>query len=452
MEISVGTGRGGVRLDHELLRKCEQRDAQIAVVGLGYAGLPLALLFAEAGFAVVGIDIDETRVNCLTQRESYVSHVPAERIASVRCRTANPFCATSDFEAIADADCVLICVQPPLSPVGEPDLSHITSATRAIAPFVHRGALVVLESTTYPGTTDDVVRPILEARGLTAGVDFFLAYSPEREDPCNTDYTTRDIPKVIGGHSPACLDVASKLYGMVVARTIPVSGLAVAEATKLLENIYRAVNIALINEIKVLYDRMGIDIWEVIAAAASKPFGFAPFYPGPGSGGHCIPIDPSYLAWKARQYNMTAKFADLATEINGAMPLYVADRVSSALRERGKSMPGARVLLLGLAYKRNVDDIRESPSLKIYDLLTERGAVVDYTDPHVPVAEEIVRGGQSLESVVLTEETLAGYDCVVMVTDHSAFDAGFIRAHAPLIVDTRNFFHYSAGEPNLIRA
>lgn len=418
----------------ELIDKIVSREARIGIIGLGYVGLPLVIAFSEAGFLVNGFDVDPEKVSRLQRGESYIKHIPASRIE----RCLGSFTPTTDFSLLSQTDCIIICVPTPLSKHREPNMSFVHDTARSIAANLRPGQLIVLESTTYPGTTDDDVRAILEATGLAAGRDFFLAYSPEREDPNNKDFSTATIPKVVGGFSPACLDVAVRLYDQIVRQTVPVSSTRTAEAAKLLENIYRAVNIALVNELKILFDRMDIDIWEVIEAAKTKPFGFQAFYPGPGLGGHCIPIDPFYLTWKAREYDFSTRFIELAGEINVNIPYYVVNRTLEALGEHGRSIHGARILILGLAYKKDVDDVRESPSIKLIDLLQARGAEVDYNDPHVPRAPRMRRYKLDKDSVPLTAENLSQYDCVIVATDHTDYDAGFIAENSRLIIDTRN--------------
>ncbi len=420
-----------------LIQKIQAKNAAVGIIGLGYVGLPLVAEFCKAGFQVTGFDVDPKKVDALSKGKSYIKHIPAEKISSFSAM----FKPTTDFSKLAEMDCIVICVPTPLSKYREPDLSYVLNTTKTIARYLRKGQLIVLESTTYPGTTDEDMRAILEQAGLKAGKDFYLAYSPEREDPNNRDFSTSTIPKVVGGYSEECLAVAKMLYEQVIVKVIPVSSTRAAEATKLLENIYRAVNIALVNEMKMLFDRMDIDIWEVIEAAKTKPFGFQAFYPGPGLGGHCIPIDPFYLTWKAREYEFSTRFIELAGEINISMPYYVISRIIDVLNGSGRAMKGAKVLLLGMAYKKDIDDQRESPSLRIVELLRDHGAKVSYNDPHVPVC-----GGHrhypnvSMRSVKLTPAVLAAADIVVLLTDHSAYDYAFIAKHARQIVDTRNAF------------
>lgn len=419
-----------------LIRKIKERNASVGIIGLGYVGLPLVIEFHRAGFNVTGFDIDPRKVDMLNSGKSYIKHIPSEKIRTLT--VDERFNATTDFSKLKDVDCIIICVPTPLSEHREPDLSYVLNTTRAIARYLRKGQLIVLESTTYPGTTDEEMREILEEAGLEVGKDFYLAYSPEREDPANKDFTTSTIPKVVGGYSQDCLKIARALYDSIVISTVPVSSTKVAEATKLLENIYRAVNIALVNEMKMLFDRMGIDIWEVIEASKTKPFGFQAFYPGPGLGGHCIPIDPFYLTWKAREYDFPTRFIELAGEINTSMPLYVVNKVADALNERGKSIKGSKILILGLAYKKDVDDVRESPSLELIELLKNKGAKVDYNDPYVPRTHKMRRYDLKISSVPLTERNLKRYDCIVISTNHSSYDYDFIAKHSRLIVDTRN--------------
>jgi UDP-N-acetyl-D-glucosamine dehydrogenase len=425
----------------ELRHRIESRQARIGIVGLGYVGLPLALLFSEERFRVTGFDIDPRKVDTLADGGSYIVRIPATEIQLAR---QNGFVATGDFSEIASMDAVIICVPTPLSEHHEPDLSYIEGTVRSIAPFIHEGQLIVLESTTYPGTTEEVVVPLLEQGNLTGlraarhfgSRGFYVAFSPEREDPGNDSVARRDIPKVVGGCGPAAAAVTSALYGAIFNRTVPVTSPAVAEMTKLLENIYRCVNIALVNELKQLCMRMDIDLFEVIDAAKTKPFGFQAFYPGPGLGGHCIPIDPFYLSWKAREFDFRTRFIELAGEINERMPYFVVDNVIEALNQQGKALRGSRVLVLGLAYKRDIDDLRESPSLTILELLQKQGAQVAYNDPFFPA---VGRGRKyDLNMTCAALELIPDFDCVVIVTDHSSYDYAEIVARAQLVVDTRN--------------
>jgi UDP-N-acetyl-D-glucosamine dehydrogenase len=421
-----------------LSRAIAERRARVGVLGLGYAGLPLAEAFVQAGFAVLGYDVDLEKVQSLRRGQSYLGHFTADRVKALRA--TGRFEASGDEERLADADVLLICVPTPLTTARDPDLSAVQAAASAIARQLRPDRLVVLESTTYPGTTRSVVLPILEESGLRAGQDFFLAYSPEREDPGNREHTTASIPRVVGGVDDISGRLGAQFYGMAVRQVVPVSSAEVAEACKVLENTYRAVNIALVNELKVLYQRMGIDVWEVIEAAKTKPFGYQPFYPGPGWGGHCIPIDPFYLAWVGRKFGVPARFVELAGEINTAMPLFVVERLTDALNERQRAVRGSKVLLLGTAYKRDVDDCRESPGLELLALLTRKGAEVCYNDPHVPRLHS-ARHGFDLASETLTEELLREQDAVLIITDHSAYDWQWIVTHARLVIDTRNATH-----------
>ncbi len=417
-----------------MIERIKSREAAIGVIGLGYVGLPLVIEFCRAGFNVTGFDVDIKKVEALRNGKSYIRHIAPELIAGC-CPFFSP---TADFSLLSGMDCIIICVPTPLNRNREPDMSYVFDTTRAIARYLRKGQLVVLESTTYPGTTDEDMRAILEETGLKAGKDFHLAFSPEREDPNNKDFSTSTIPKIVGGYSKGCLEAAKALYDSAVKQTVPVSSTRVAEAAKLLENIYRAVNIALVNELKMLFDKMDIDIWEVIEAAKTKPFGFQAFYPGPGLGGHCIPIDPFYLTWKAREYDFSTRFIELAGEINTSMPYYVVRRTVDALNEQGKSIRGARVLVLGLAYKKDVDDDRESPAYRLIELFIEKGADVDYNDPFIPVTKKTRKYDFKKESVALTEECLRSYDCVVVATNHTIYDPDFIASNAGLVIDTRN--------------
>ena len=431
----------GERAGHfaALLQAIDDRSARIGIIGLGYVGLPLVQVFCEAGFHVAGFDIDPEKIARLTAGESYIKHIPAETVAALNA--SGRFTASADFRGLAEVDAVLICVPTPLAENREPDMRFVVGTTEALAESLRPGQLIVLESTTYPGTTVEVMRPILERGGLESGSDFYLAYSPEREDPGNPKYGTASIPKVVGGDGAEATRLAAALYGHAVVRVVPVSDTQTAEAVKLTENVFRAVNIALVNELKQVYGAMGIDVWEVIQAAETKPFGFMPFYPGPGLGGHCIPIDPFYLAWRARAHDVDTRFIELAGEINTAMPEYVVQRLADALEARSaKKLDGARVLLVGLAYKKNVDDIRESPAFAIVELLQEKGAEVDYHDPYVAEVP-VMRDHPQLagrRSVPWTAETIAACDAAVVCTDHDELDYGLLVDHAPLIVDSRN--------------
>ncbi len=430
---SVGTGS----LHHSsLLSKIESGTVRVGIIGLGYVGLPLARAFAERGIAVLGFDVDPVKVAKLEEGQSYIGHIPDSTIRRIR---EQRFEATTSFERLDEPDVIIVCVPTPLTEAREPDLTYIVNSTQAIAERLRPGQLIVLESTTYPGTTRQVVLPLLAAGGLEPGRDFFLAFSPEREDPGNPQFSAPTIPKVVGGLEPASLELAVALYGRVVVRVVSVSSPEVAEACKILENTYRAINIALVNELKMLYDRMDINVWDVIEAAKSKPFGFQAFYPGPGLGGHCIPIDPFYLTWVARKYGLATRFIELAGEINTAMPAYVVSKIADALNEDCKPIKGSKITLLGMAYKKDVDDPRESPGFELMELLLKKGAVVHYNDPHIPVLPPMRHYPQlRMSSRELTVEYLGSQDCVLVVTDHSAYDWDWIAQHAALIVDTRN--------------
>jgi len=420
-----------------LISLLQKRQARIGVIGLGYVGLPLIRAFIAAGFRTMGFDVDQAKVDKLLAGQSYIGHIPGSEVAG--WIGSKRFTPTADISRLAEPDAVLICVPTPLTATRDPDLQFVEATARQIAAVLRPGQLVVLESTTYPGTTRDVLLPILQTSGLKPGVDFFLAYGPEREDPGNIDHSASKIPKVVGGLDEASLAAARALYDGSVIEVVPVASCEVAEACKILENTYRAVNIALVNELKMLLDRIGIDVWEVIDAAKTKPFGFQAFYPGPGLGGHCIPIDPFYLSWLARKHGMSTRFIELAGEINTQMPTYVVHRLTEALNDREKPVKGSRILILGVAYKRNVDDPRESPSFELIELLGQRGALICYNDPHIPrlppMRHHVV---PPLTSVELTPETLAAQDCVLIATDHGSYDYDQIVKHAQLVVDTRN--------------
>jgi UDP-N-acetyl-D-glucosamine dehydrogenase len=422
-----------------LIERFKTHQATIGVIGLGYVGLPLACAMGRKGFDVLGFDIDPAKVEVINAGGSYISHIDAREIAALR-RTGR-LGATADFGHLAECDAILLCVPTPLTRQREPDLTFVTKTTESVLPHLRAGQLVVLESTTYPGTTRDVMRPILERSGLKSGRDFFLAYSPEREDPGNASFSTAAIPKVVGGDGPAALSLACALYDEVVTRTVPVSSLEAAEAVKLTENIFRSVNIALVNELKVVYEAMGIDVWEVIEAAKSKPFGYMPFYPGPGLGGHCIPIDPFYLTWKAREFDVATRFVELAGEINTAMPLRVVTRTIEALSEHaGRAPKGAHMLILGVAYKKNVDDTRESPAFKIMELLEKRGVHLEFHDPmvaEIPMTREHPAFA-GRRSVPLTRDVASSFDAAIICTDHDAVDYGSLVAWSRLVIDTRN--------------
>ncbi len=422
-----------------LVARLRARQATIGIVGLGYVGIPLALTAARAGFRVLGVDIDAPRVAQINRGESFIKHIPAAAMAEAV--GSGRFSATTEMAALAAADAILICVPTPLTRQREPDLAYVTNTTRGIAAHLRPGQLIVLESTTYPGTTTGVMKPILEEGGLRSGRDFLLAFSPEREDPGNPDFSTHSIPKVVGGDGAAALAAAQALYDQLVVRTVPVSSPDTAEAVKLMENIFRAVNIALVNELKIIYGEMGIDVWEVIEAAKTKPFGFTAFYPGPGLGGHCIPIDPFYLTWKAREFDVTTRFIELAGEINTRMPYRVVNELARAVdRVLGKGLKGTRILVLGAAYKKNVDDMRESPALKLIEIIEHRGGRADYHDPFIPVIpptrEHAALAGR--RSVPLTADNLAAYDAALIATDHDGVDYALVAASLPIVVDTRN--------------
>jgi UDP-N-acetyl-D-glucosamine dehydrogenase len=424
-------------LSRALMKKIQAKKSAVGVVGLGYVGLPLVKAFLKKGFAVTGFDVDRKKVDMLNKGRSYIKHVTATELR--KYLATKKFVATTDFARLSKMDAILICVPTPLDAHRNPDLSYVLNTTETIAAHLRKGQLVVLESTTYPGTTDEEMLPILERGGLKGGRDFFLAFSPERENPGDPVYTAENTPKVVGGLTADCLALADALYSQVVARTVPVSSTRAAESAKLLENIFRCVNIALVNELKMIFERMDIDIWEVIRAASSKPFGYMPFYPGPGLGGHCIPIDPFYLTWKAREVDYQTKFIELAGEINTKMPYYVVNKTLEALADKGKSFKGSKILVLGIAYKKDIDDQRESPSLKIISLLQAKGAKVEYNDPYVPASSgHREYPGMSLKSVPLTAARLRRSDAVIIATDHSDYDYKFIVKNAPLVVDTRN--------------
>ncbi|WP_416190498.1 nucleotide sugar dehydrogenase [Neisseria sp. CCUG17229] len=430
------------------IQKFADKTAKIGIVGLGYVGLPLMLRYVDIGYHVLGFDIDETKVNKLNKGESYIEHIPSEKIAAA---SQSLFEATTDFSRIGEAEAVILCVPTPLNKYREPDMSYVINTTNAVKPYLREGQVLSLESTTYPGTTEEELLPRVEEGGLKVGENIFLVYSPEREDPGNPNFETRTIPKVIGGHTPACLEVGKALYEPAIDKVVPVSSTKAAELTKLLENIHRAVNIGLVNEMKIVADKMDIDIHEVIAAAATKPFGFVAYYPGPGLGGHCIPIDPFYLTWKAREYGVNTRFIELAGEVNSYMPDYVIEKVSLGLNERNRSIKGSKILILGIAYKKNVDDMRESPSVEIMERLAKLGADIAYADPHVPKFPHIPEHIHfDLQSTCLTPENIARFDCVVLTTDHDKFDYPMIAEHAQLIVDTRGKF--PVNHPNVIKA
>ncbi|MCX6149942.1 MAG: nucleotide sugar dehydrogenase [Ignavibacteriales bacterium] len=453
----------------ELLEIIKNKTAKVGIIGLGYVGLPLGLEFANKGFDVLGFDLDDKKISSIEEGKSYFKHISNDRIA--KAFNGGNFNATTDFSKLPEVDAIIICVPTPLDEHREPDLSFIINTAKTVSQYLREGQLVVLESTTYPGTTDEILLPMFEesqklkaknlmveelhdsnvqdfvesddtsvASSFKVGKDFFLAFSPEREDPNNPDFSTSTIPKVVGGVTPQCLEVALALYNNVIVKTVPVSSTRIAEATKLLENIYRSVNIALVNELKMVFDKMNIDVWEVISAASTKPFGFQAFYPGPGLGGHCIPIDPFYLTWKAHEYDVNTKFIELAGEINTSMPYYVVEKAAEALNKFQKSLNGAKILILGASYKKDIDDMRESPSLKLIDILEKKGAVVDYYDPYVPSLPKSRHYKFEMRSVDLTKDVLKSYDLVLVSTDHSTVDYKFVHDNSKLLLDTRNAF------------
>jgi UDP-N-acetyl-D-glucosamine dehydrogenase len=421
-----------------LLEKLRSRQALIGIVGLGYVGLPLSLTYAEVGYRVLGLDIDQAKADAINQGQSYIEHIDGGRVA--QAKQQQKLEATTDFARAAEADALILCVPTPLNQYREPDLSFIRATMAALLPHLRAGQVLSLESTTYPGTTEEELRPLIEQRGFTVGEDVFLVYSPEREDPGNAHFNTATIPKVMGGSTSSCREVGVALYEQAISEVVPVSSTRAAEMTKLLENIHRAVNIGLMNELKPLADRMGIDLYEVIRAAATKPFGFVPYYPGPGLGGHCIPIDPFYLTWKAREFGMHTRFIELAGEINSAMPAYVVEKTMDALNEVGKPLNGSKVLVLGIAYKKNVDDMRESPSVELMELLQAKGADVAYSDPFFPSFPKMRKHQFGLQSVNLSADAVASYDVVVLATDHDVFDYELIQSSSQLVIDTRGKF------------
>jgi UDP-N-acetyl-D-glucosamine dehydrogenase len=431
-----------------LITLIKNKKAKIGIVGLGYVGLPLALRFSEENFKVIGFDIDLNKINFLNEGKSYIEHISQTSIREARKKG---FEATSDYSRIQETDAIILCVPTPLNKYREPDLSFVENTAKSIAPFIKRDQIICLESTTYPGTTEEVLKPILEGIStLKTGKDFYLVYSPEREDPGRKDFSTKTIPKICGGITRNCLEVGMVLYGSIIEKVVPVSSTKVAEITKLLENIHRSVNIGLVNEMKIIADKMGIDIHEAINAASTKPFGFIPYFPGPGIGGHCIPIDPFYLTWKAREYGIHTRFIELAGEINNSMPDYVMDKVNFTLNKSKISLNGAKILILGIAYKKNVDDMRESPSVVIMEKLIKSGAQVEYSDPHVPAFPPMRNHHLDLKSVEITREKLQTYDCVVLTTDHDKFDYELIQTYSKRIVDTRGKFKES--QENIVRA
>lgn len=429
------------------ITKFKNKEALIGIVGLGYVGLPLMLRYNAIGFRVLGIDIDESKVSKLNAGESYIEHIPAQKIKQA-CNTE--FEATTDFSRASECDALILCVPTPLNKYREPDMSFVINTADALKPYLRAGQVVSLESTTYPGTTQEELLPRVEENGLKVGEDIFLVYSPEREDPGNPDFETRTIPKIIGGDTTACLEVGIALYDQAIDKVVAVSSTKAAEMTKLLENIHRAVNIGLVNEMKIVADRMGVDIFEVVDAAATKPFGFTAYYPGPGLGGHCIPIDPFYLTWKAREYGVNTRFIELSGEVNKAMPEYVISKLMDGLNNNKKSINGSKILVLGIAYKKNVDDMRESPSVEIMELIESKGGAVSYSDPHVPVFPKMREHNFNLSSVDLTPENISSYDAVILATDHDKFNYKNILEHANLIIDSRG--KYRAKAEHIIKA
>ncbi len=416
--------------------KVQAKKLRVGVLGLGYVGLPLAREFAGEGFKVLGFDIDDKKVKILNSGRSIIKHIPHCQVQQMVKKGL--FRATNDMRQMKKADAILVCVPTPLTKNREPDMQYVISSSETVAKYLRKGQLIVFESTTYPGTTRELCVPILEKSGLKAGKDFFVAYSPEREDPGNKNFTTKTIPKVIGGLSATCKKMACDLYGAVIVKTVPVSSMEAAEAAKILENVYRCINIAMVNELKIVFDRMGIDVWEVIRAASTKPFGFNAFYPGPGLGGHCIPIDPFYLTWKARQYGIATRFIELAGEVNTNMPHYVIAKTMEALNDCKKSLKGSKILVLGLAYKKDIDDVRESPSSELIELLREKGAKVDYNDPYIPKTHKQREHDLQMKSKKLTAAMIRGYDAVLIATDHSDYDYAWIVKNAKRVIDTRN--------------
>lgn len=432
----------------QILTKLDEKTAVIGVVGLGYVGLPLMLRYVEVGFKVIGFDVDQDKVDQLNNGTSYIKHIADKKIKDAVDR--DMFEATTDFSRGTSATAFLICVPTPLNKYREPDLTYVTGTVDSLLPYLRKGQALCLESTTYPGTTEEELKPRVEEQGLKIGTDFFLIYSPEREDPANPDFTTSTIPKVCGADTDQCRQVGLALYNQIIDKVVPVSSTKAAEMTKLLENIYRAVNIGLVNEMKIVADQMDIDIWEVINAAATKPFGFTPFYPGPGLGGHCIPIDPFYLTWKAREYGLHTRFIELAGEVNTSMPEWVVGKVMDSLNNAGKPLHGSKVLILGIAYKKNVDDMRESPSVELMSILQNKGAIISYSDPYVPQFPKMRKYSFDLDSIILNPEVLLQADCVVIATNHDDFDYEMIAAHANLVVDTRGV--YPSEKENVIKA
>ncbi len=432
----------------QFVSRIKSREAVVGIIGLGYVGLPLMLRCAEVGFKIIGFDIDKQKVKALSSGESYIAHISAESIKKVVQNGS--FLPTTEMSKAKECDALLICVPTPLNKYREPNISFVTNTMDALLPYIRPGQLIALESTTYPGTTDEELKTRLESVGRKVGEDVFLVFSPEREDPGNPNFTTRTIPKIVGGDTPACKEAGVSFYSSIIDQVVPVSSSRTAEMVKLLENIHRAVNIGLVNEMKIVADRMDIDIHEVIKAAATKPFGFTAYYPGPGLGGHCIPIDPFYLTWKAREYDLNTRFIELAGEVNTSMPRWVVQKVTDALNDRGQALKDAKILVLGIAYKKDVDDMRESPSVRLMELLRDKGAKISYSDPYVPTFPKMREHHFDLNSVSLTEESLAGFDCVLLATNHSSFDYPMIKKNSKLIVDTRGVFLDPA--PNIVKS
>ncbi len=431
-----------------IISKINDRNFTVGIIGLGYVGLPLSLRFVEVGFKVIGFDIDSEKITQLNQGETYIKHIGKERVFTA-WKTGR-FFATNDFSKASETDALILCLPTPLGNHKDPDLSFVINSLNCVLPYLKKGQIISLESTTYPGTTEEELKPIIESKGLEIGEDIFLIYSPEREDPGNVNFTTQNIPKVVGGITNNCLEIGVELYQSIVDKVIPVSSTQVAEMSKILENIYRAINISLVNELKIVTDQMGIDIWEVIAAAATKPFGFTPFYPGPGLGGHCIPIDPFYLTWKAREYGINTRFIELAGEVNINMPHWVITKVSEALNHHSKAVKNCKILVLGVAYKKNIDDLRESPALELIKLLKEREAIVFYCDPYILQLPKTRKHNFNLESVEITAELLQEMDCILIATDHDQFDYDLIQQQSKLIVDTRG--RYKSKFSNVVKA
>ena len=431
----------------ELIARLDKKNAVIGIIGLGYVGIPLMIRYAEVGYKVLGMDIDNLKVKTLNKGESYIKQISSDLIKQ---SIVKGFEATNDFSRASEVDALIICVPTPLNKNREPDLSFIISTINKVIPYIKKGQVISLQSTTYPGTTEEELLPRIESTGLEVGKDIYLVYSPEREDPGNINFTTKTIPKVVGGYTDNCLNVGKALYQSIIDQVVPVSSLKIAEMTKLLENIHRSVNIGLVNEMKIVADRMGIDIYEVIAAASTKPFGFTAYYPGPGLGGHCIPIDPFYLTWKAKEYGVNTRFIELAGEVNATMPYWVLGKITDVLSQYNKSLKNSKVLILGIAYKKDVDDMRESPAVKLMELLEEKGAVIDYSDPYIPIFPRMEEVYFDLKSIELTPENIIRYDLLLLVTNHSKFDYALLKKHAKLIVDTRGVYLDSSSK--IVRA